>query len=866
METNDAPEDSKKEETPSQFPGEKIIPANINDEMEKAYLDYAMSVIVARALPAVNDGLKPVQRRIIYAMHKQGNTPTARYSKCASVVGETMKKYHPHGDLPIYDALVRMAQSFSMRYLLVDGQGNFGSVDGDPPAAMRYTECRLAPLSSELLEDIEKETVDFIQNYSGDDEEPVLLPAKLPNLLLNGAAGIAVGMATSIPPHNLTELIDAINFAIENPLPPKLAEEESEQKEPEEKTQAEPVFESAATLPDLLKFIKGPDFPTGGTIYDKEAIAGIYATGRGPVIMRAKTEIEEVKGGRFVVAIYELPYQVNKAFLVAKIAELVKDKKVEGISDLRDESDRRGMKVVVELKRDARPQQVLNLLFKHTELQKTFNANFVALVDGEPKTLTLKMILEEFIRHRQNVVIRRTIYLLKKAKEREHILLGLKIALDHLDEVIRTIRESADAEVAKISLMKKFGLSEIQAVAILDMQLRKLAALERKKIEEELTELLARIADLEDLLKSNDRILGIIKNELSQLKEKYGDARKTKVIAGKIGEFSEEELVAEEGAVVVLTAGGYIKRTNPEAYRSQGRGGKGVSAGTLKEEDQIYDIVSLSTHDNVFFFTDKGKVYKVKGWEIPEASRTAKGTPIVNVIDIAQGEAIRAILPIPQTKVEGSFLFMVTRGGTVKKTALNEFENIRKSGIIAISLSEGDELRWVKHTFGKNEIIMTTSFGQSIRFFEKDVRSMGRNAGGVIGMKLENGDTVVGTDSIKEEDVKDNKTKLLVISEKGYGKKTSLSEYRSQNRGGSGIKTMNVTDKTGHLVGAKLLANDEAEIMVTSKNGQIIKVTASEFSKLSRATQGVRIMKVDEGDQIAALACFEEDAPEPEKE
>jgi len=827
----------------------RIRPVAIIQEMEKAYLDYAMSVIVSRALPDVRDGLKPVQRRIIYAMRQQGLTPGARFAKCAAVVGETMKKFHPHGDLALYAALVRMAQNFSLRYPLIDGQGNFGSIDGDSAAAMRYTECRLTPTAIELLQDIEKETVNFGLNYSGELKEPEVFPAVIPNLLLNGATGIAVGMATNIPPHNLKEVIDALIFMIDHPA--------QRDESPAQHDQSEiSTFESAATVEDLVKIIRGPDFPTGGTIYNQEDITQVYATGRGQIVTRAKTEIEETSRGRFHIIVSEIPYQVNKASLVAKIAQLVRNKKIEGISDLRDESDRRGLRVVIELKRDARPQKVLNRLFKHTELQKAFNANIVALVGGEPKTLTLKMILEEFIRHRQRVIVRRSEYLLRQAKAREHILQGLKIALDHLDEVIETIKKSPNAEIAKQRLVKRFELTEIQAVAILDMQLRRLAALERQKIEDELKEILQTIKGLEALLASRERILTVVKEEFQKISEKYGDPRRTKVNRGQIGEFREEELIAEEDVIISITKSGYIKRLSLGAYRTQGRGGKGVSGTNLKETDQVAEILTASTHSDIFFFTNRGKVYKLKAWDLPEASRAAKGTAIINLIDIAQGEKITSILTT--YKGAGSpFIVMATTQGTVKRTALTEFENIRRTGILAIKLKPDDELSWVKTTSGEEDLILTTAQGKSIRFSEKDARPMGRNARGVRGIKLGKDDAVVGMDVIKAQSAKVKvQDWLLVVSEKGLGKKTRVEKYRRQNRGGSGILTLKVSPRTGQLVAARVIDKTVGDVLITSAQGQVIRLPAKSISTLGRSTQGVRLMRLNKGDAVVALACL----------
>ncbi len=851
---------SRKKASENESPVEQNIKSvSITNEMEKSYLDYAMSVIVARALPDARDGLKPVQRRIIYAMHEQGIQASSRYVKCAAVVGEVLKKYHPHGDLAVYDALVRMAQDFSLRYPLVDGQGNFGSIDGDSPAAMRYTECRLAKISEEVLTDIDKETVDFIPNYSGDHYEPVLLPTVLPVLLLNGASGIAVGMATNIPPHNLSEVVAALLHMIANP-----------EKEVLEKASGgaemdgwalPPEFESTTNIEELTTFIKGPDFPTGGKIFNHQDILQSYVTGKGGIVMRGVATIEEVKEDRFHIIITELPYQVNKALLVAKIAQLVKDKKIEGISDLRDESDRHGLRVVVEMKKDARPQQVLNLLFKHTELQKSFNTNFVALVDNEPRTMTLKMILEEFVRHRQRVIFRRALYLLKRAKEREHILQGLKIALDHLDEVIKTIRESADSDVARTNLMSKFGLTEIQATAILDMQLRRLAALERQKIEDELAEIIKTIASLEEVLASPVKILEKVKEGLLAVKEKYGDARRTKVYKQGVGEWSDEELIKEERVIISITKSGYIKRLPSTTYHTQGRGGKGVTGSNLKEEDELSQLLSCSTHDDLYFFTNRGKIYTLKAWDVPEASRTAKGTAIINLINLEAGETIATLLTLSK-ETGAKYLIMATKEGTVKKTPLSEFENIRRNGILAIKISSQDELEWVKPTTGENEVILTTASGKAIRFKESDTRPMGRGAGGVRGIRLGVGDSVVGMDLIE----KDSKADLLVITEGGLGKKTKLSEYRLQNRGGSGIITAKITAKKGGLVAAKVVDNQSGDILLTSALGQVIRLPAKDISRHGRSTQGVTLMRLKAGDSVAAMTVFEIADEEVEKE
>lgn len=825
--------------------------APITLEMEKAYLDYAMSVIVARALPDARDGLKPVQRRIIYAMHQVGLDAGARFAKAAAVVGETMKRYHPHGDLSIYDALVRLAQNFTMRYPLITGQGNFGSVDGDAPAAMRYTECKLAPLARELLDDIDKETVNFLLNYSGTDSEPDILPSTLPNLLLNGASGIAVGMATSIPPHNLTEVIEALTHLLGKG---RLAPEK------EENGIIRAQFSSTATVEELMQFVQGPDFPTGGTIYDKNEISAAYSTGRGSIVMRGKAKIEEIKGGKNAIIVSELPYQVNKAELVARVADLVRERKIEGISDLRDESDRQGLRVVIELKRDARPQQVLNLLYKHTELQKSFHVNLVALVDNEPHTLTLKAALEVFIRHRQEVILRRTIYLLRKAKEREHILQGLKIALDHLDAVIKIIRASRDAEEAKINLIKKFKLTEIQALAILEMPLKRLAALERQKIEDELKEVLASIKDYQKLLATPQKVVAEIKRELTDIKTKYGDERKTKVIKGRVGEFSDEDLIREEDVILTLTESGYIKRLPLSTYRTQGRGGKGVMGATLKEGDTVERLWITNTHDTLYVFTNKGKIYSLHAWDVPEASRQAKGTAIVNLIDIGQDERILTILPI--SKADGAqYLFMTTKMGTVKKTAVAEFSNIRRNGILAIKIDKNDELSWVKTTRGTDKIILTTSLGKAIRFSEKQVRAMGRAAAGVKGIRLAKNDHVLGMEVINSE--RDAKKELLIVLENGYGKRTKLNLYREQNRGGTGIFTAKVTKKTGPLTGALVVGDEVSDILLTSTSGQVIRLPIDQVRRSGRATQGVRLMRLQKGDKVAAFTCLEETTPTP---
>lgn len=843
----------------------KIEPISLITEMQDSYLTYAMSVIVSRALPDVRDGLKPVQRRIIYAMHRMGYFHSGRFQKSASVTGEVMKNYHPHGNAPIYEALVRMAQDFVMRYQLIDPQGNFGSIDGDPPAAERYTECRLAGISEELLRDINKETVDFIDNYSGTTQEPVLLPSVLPNLLLNGASGIAVGMATQIPPHNLGEVCDALIYMIGHPeKEAKKAIEGADEKTAEAAAlesiteSTKEIFHSKATVEDLLQFVKGPDFPTGASIYDQTEILAAYATGKGRIVMRAKAEIEEARGGRFDIVVTELPYQVNKAVLIAKIADLVKDKKVDGIADLRDESDRKGMRVVIELKRDAKPQSVLNNLYKHTTLQSVFNVNMVALADGIPHLMTLKRILEEFITHRVIVIRRRTEFELKEARHREHILEGLKIAVDNIDAVIKIIRESKDSDDAKSNLMSRFKLSEIQATAILDMQLRRLAALERLKIEQELKMIRDLIAYLEDLLSNPGKMLKVIKDEISKIKDKYADERRTRVYKQKVGEFSEEDLVADEPTIVTITQGGYIKRQPPSTFRTQNRGGKGVSGMTTKEEDAVSHIFSSKTLDNILFFTNRGRVFQIKVWEIPESSRIAKGQAIVNLINVEQGEKITAILT-HRGKDEIKFLFMCTKNGNVKKTPIEEYANIRKNGLISIKLDAGDELRWVVPTNGKEDVILISRQGQSIRFGESQVRPTHRDTSGVRGIMLSKTDEVVSMSKIE-----DPNSSVLVVMERGLGKKTKIDAWKKQGRGGTGIKAAQVTDKTGPIVTAQIVGSGEDLLVLTSNKGQLIKINLKDVPTLQRQTQGVILMRMREKELVAAatvVSTKEKDAP-----
>jgi DNA gyrase subunit A len=816
----------------------KLQHTEITAEMKRAYLDYAMSVIVSRALPDVRDGLKPVHRRILFAMHEMNLSHSAKYSKSAKIVGEVMGKYHPHGDVPIYDSLVRLAQDFSMRYPLIDGQGNFGSMDGDPPAAMRYTEARMASITSEMLMDIEKDTVNYVQNFDATLKEPIFLPSLLPNLLLMGSEGIAVGMATKIPPHNLTEVVDALVHVIGKA-----------------KIELEPFsIHSDVTVDELLEFIKGPDFPTAGAIYDWTEIKNVYATGRGRIVIRGKAEIEDIGQGKSAVIITELPYQVNKALLVARIADLAKEKKIDGISDLRDESDRQGIRVVVELKRDAAPKRVLNNLFKQTSLQTTFPANIVALVDGTPQTLNLKTILEEFIKHRYLVVKRRSEFELAQAKARLHILEGLKIAVDNIDAVIKTIRQSKDQEDAKANLMKKFKLTDIQATAILDMQLRRLAALERQKIEDEYKMVKETIAYLEDLLAHPKKMLTVIKDELVKLKERYKDERRTKVYKGKVGEFSEEDLIQNEPTVITLTDTGYIKRQSTMSFRTQQRGGKGIIGMTTKEEDTIRSIMYAETHDNLLFFTNRGKVYQTKVYEINESSRTSKGTAIVNLLNIESGEKVESFLPYKKND-RFTYVTLATRNGTIKKTKLTEFDNIRKSGILAIKLEKGDELVWSNLTGKEDDIFLFTRDGKCIRFNEGQVRPMGRNTMGVRGISIGKEDKVIQMDLIP----KSSKPFILTIMQNGYGKKTSTEQFPKQGRGGKGVKVAEVTSKTGKIASTQVISEKAKELIVTSKKGQIVKMDIKDIPALSRSTQGVILMRFSkEADTVASATCIDE--------
>src|SRR3990167_5311645 len=808
------------------------IPVYIEDEMKKSYMSYAMSVIIGRALPDVRDGLKPVHRRILFAMHEMGVEWNKPYKKSARVVGDVIGKYHPHGDTAVYDAITRMVQDFSLRYPLIDGQGNFGSVDGDAPAAMRYTEVRMARLTGGLLSDIDKETVDWRPNYDESLKEPLVMPAAFPNLLVNGSSGIAVGMATNMPPHNLSEVIDGIVHIINKP---------------------------DATIKELMKLIPGPDFPTAGFIHCKEGIKAAYETGRGIIQMRARATTEKnPRTNRQAIVITEIPYQVNKEKLIKQIAELVNDKKIEGISHIRDESDREGMRIFVELKRDEVAEVILNNLFLHTQMQTTFGIINLAIVDGQPRVLNLKQLLELFVRFRKEVVTRRTIFELKKAREREHILLGLKIALDNLDAVITLIRASKDADTAKIGLIEKFGLTEIQAQAILDMQLRKLAALERQKIEDELKQIQITIKDYESILISPQKIIEMVKAELNEIKEKYYDERKTKVVKSRVGELTEEDLVVNEKCIITISDNGYIKRLKDDTYKKQGRGGKGVTGATLREEDQISTIKICETHDYTFFFTNTGKVYKLRVWDIPESSRMAKGTALVNFLSISQSEKIQAFLSISAEKLdEGKgFIAFVTEKGQVKKTPLSEFANIRSSGILAIKLASDDYLTWVGITSGSDELLLTTSLGQSIKFNEKDVRGMGRAAAGVTGIKLSKADDyVVGTVIIPN---KSTDVALMVITSKGYGKNTPVNEYKVQNRGGSGILTYKVSDKTGKLVTAKeQIKGMEGDLLVATVSGKVIRLPGEQVPTLGRATIGVRLIRLDTGDHVTSVAVLE---------
>ena len=809
----------------------KMIQHEIHDEMKKSYIDYAMSVIVGRALPDVRDGLKPVHRRILYGMSQLGVTPDKPFKKSARIVGEVMGKYHPHGDSSIYDAMVRMAQDFSIRYMLVDGHGNFGSVDGDGAAAMRYTEARMTPFALQMLRDIEKETVDFMPNFDEEEQEPVVLPSRFPNLLVNGSNGIAVGMATSIPPHNLRDVIDATILLIDK---------------------------EDATVDDLIKIVKAPDFPTGAHILGRQGARQAYKTGTGKVQVRAKCEIEETKGGKYQIIVSEIPYQVNKSRLIEKIAELVKEKRVDGISAIRDESNRKGMRIVIELKRDANPQITLNRLYKHTQLQFSYSMIMLALVDGEPKILNLYEILSEYLNFQKEIITRRTQFDLKKAEARAHILEGYRIALDNIDEIIKIIRASYND--AKEKLIERFGFSDIQAQAILDMRLARLQGLEREKIEKEYAELMEKIAYFKAILSDETLLMGVIKEELQEIREKYGDNRRSKIVAAE-DEFDDEDLIEEESVAVTLTHLGYIKRVPADTYKAQRRGGKGITGITTRENDFVKDLIMTSTHDYLLFFTDTGKVHKLKAYEIPEASRTAKGTPAVNLLNLMQKERITAIIPVSQFDDE-NYLIMVTKNGTIKKTALSQFDTNRKNGLIAINLKDDDSLIGVRETCGDDNIILVTRKGKCISFSEKDVRSMGRIAAGVRGIKLDKSDTVVDMDILADD------KEILVVTQNGYGKRTPVKDYTIQARGGKGVLTYNKSkfSKTGELIGAKVVDEDD-EILLINSDGIIIRIRAEEVSKLSRSTQGVKIMRVDDDANIVAMAkVIREEEADQEKD
>ena len=808
----------------------KIITHEIYDEMKNSYIDYAMSVIVGRALPDVRDGLKPVHRRILYGMSILGITPDKPHKKSARIVGEVMGKYHPHGDSSIYDAMVKMAQDFSTRYPLVDGHGNFGSVDGDGAAAMRYTEARMSPFSLQMVRDIEKDTVDFTDNFDGEEKEPVVLPSRVPNLLINGSNGIAVGMATSIPPHNLSDTIDACIKRIDD---------------------------ENCSNDELIKIIKAPDFPTGASILGRDAAREAYETGTGKITVRSKSEIEETARGRMRIVITEIPFQVNKARLIESMADLVRNKKIDGISAIRDESNREGMRIVIELKKDTNPNVILNRLYKHTQLQSTYSMIMLALVNGEPKILRLCEIIDEYLKHQKIVITRRTKFDLAKAEARAHILEGLLIALDNIDEVIKVIRSSYND--AKEKLMVRFGLSEIQSQAILDMRLARLQGLEREKIEKEHNELMQKIAYYKSILADEHKLMGVIKDELTEIKQKYGDGRRTKIVADD-GGIDEEYLIDEEDVAVTLTHLGYIKRVPENTYKAQRRGGKGIVGLTTRDSDFVKDLIITSTHDYLMFFTDLGKVYKIKAYEIPEASRTAKGTPVINFLNLDQGERVTAVIPVKEF-ADDNYLIMVTRNGTIKKTPMSQFDTNRKTGLIAITLKDDDKLISVSQSSGEESVYVVTKKGKSITFHEDDVRSMGRSAGGVRAITLDKDDEVVSMelDSTGERE-------LLVMTKKGFGKRTSLDEYRLQTRGGKGVSTYDKTkfSKTGELVGATLVSKDD-EIMLINSNGVIIRIRANEISKSGRTTQGVKIMKVESGDEIVSFAKVldEDDASKP---
>lgn len=816
------------ENSEKQFEYGYIKPREISQEMEESYLDYAMSVIVSRALPDVRDGLKPVHRRVLYAMHELGLTAAAKFRKSATVVGDVLGKYHPHGDLAVYDSMVRMAQDFSMRYPLVIGQGNFGSMDGDRPAAHRYTEAKLSKLSEEILRDIERDTVEFTDNYDGTRKEPKVLPARLPNLLLNGTLGIAVGMATNIPPHNLNEIVDAIITLINNP---------------------------EATTEDLMQYIQGPDFPTGGSIYNFEEIKNAYASGKGKIVMRANAEIQEKKNELFQIIVNEIPYQVNKANLIEKIADLVKNKKIVGISDIRDESDKDGVRIVIDLKKDSYPKKILNQLYKNTQMQESFHVNMVALIDGvQPRLLSLGEILSEYIEHRKIVIRRRTTFDLNKAKEREHILKGLLLALKNINKVIETIKKSANREVADKALQKKFKLTSQQSNAILEMRLSALAGLEQKKIEENYKTTCDLIMKLSAILEDQKKILQIIKDDLKDIKQKYGDPRRTKVYKQSLEDFSQEDLIPNEQVIVILTKGNYIKRIPIGSYRAQGRGGKGVIGMLMKEEDVVEQILPASTHDDLLFFTNKGRVFEEKTYEIPQSSRQAKGQAMVNLLQLMPDESVTNIINISKEE-HLVYLVMGTKMGMIKKTEVTAYKNIRKSGLIAIGLKDGDELHWVRATTGDDEIVIVTKLGQSIHFKEDNVRFMGRTAAGVRGIRLKANDQVVGMDIYCNLESKQT-TGVLVVMENGTGKRTMINNYPLQKRSGGGVKTARITSKTGNIVSMQIVTGDQGEIFLISKKGKVIRVPLASAKKLNRSTSGVRLIKLNIDDKVASIGVM----------
>ncbi|MDD9314522.1 DNA gyrase subunit A [Cytobacillus firmus] len=814
-------------------PRSQIKEINISQEMRSSFLDYAMSVIVSRALPDVRDGLKPVHRRILYAMHDLGMHSDKPYKKSARIVGDVIGKYHPHGDSAVYETMVRMAQDFNYRYMLVDGHGNFGSVDGDSAAAMRYTEARMSKISMELLRDINKDTIDYQDNYDGEEKEPVVLPARFPNLLVNGTSGIAVGMATNIPPHQLGEVIDGV-LAIS--------------KDPE------------MTIPELMDIIPGPDFPTAGMILGRTGIRKAYETGRGSITLRAKVEIEEKANGKETILVHEIPYQVNKAKLIEKIAELVRDKKIDGITDLRDESDRNGMRIVIEVRRDANASVLLNNLYKQTALQTSFGINLLALVDGQPKVLNLKQCLEYYLEHQKVVIRRRTQFELRKAEARAHILEGLRIALDHLDEVISLIRSSQTTDIAREGLMTKFNLSEKQAQAILDMRLQRLTGLEREKIEDEYANLVALIAELKAILADEEKVLEIIREELTEIKERFNDKRRTEIVAGGIENIEDEDLIPRENIVLTLTHKGYIKRLPVSTYRAQKRGGRGIQGMGTNEDDFVEHLITTSTHDTILFFTNKGKVYRAKGYEIPEFNRTAKGIPIINLLGVDKDEWVNAIIPVEEF-ADDWFLFFTTKQGISKRSPLSSFANIRNNGLIALNLREDDELISVRLTDGSKEIIIGTSHGMLIRFPEEDVRSMGRTATGVKGINLSSGDEVVGMEVLEDD------SQVLIVTKNGYGKRTPAEEYRVQGRGGKGIKTCNITDKNGSLVSMKAVTGEE-DVMLITTGGVLIRMAVSDISTMGRNTQGVRLIRINEeaGEAVSTVARVEKEEEKDDEE